>query len=150
MPLLDYGEIKLDIQGASNKEIEELQNHIQKLFSLCHLVAEKYGIAMNDDEVRKIVDYLDQFTESMRDAVFKKENTTIKVILDEYVTLPNQRRLIGLWYLFDRLGYKTDRQGDLELIKQRLIEWRTKATERNDKDVLELLNYFEKFGFYNF
>ncbi|MBB5252651.1 hypothetical protein [Sulfurisphaera ohwakuensis] len=150
MPLLDYGEIKLDIQGASNKEIEELQNHIQKLFSLCHLVAEKYGIAMNDDEVRKIVDYLDQFTESMRDAVFKKGNTSIKVILDEYVTLPNQRRLIGLWYLFDRLGYKTDRQGDLELIKQRLIEWRTKATERNDKDVLELLNYFEKFGFYNF
>ncbi|BAB66207.1 hypothetical protein [Sulfurisphaera tokodaii] len=150
MPLLDYGEIKLDIQGASNKEIEELQNHIQKLFSLCHLVAEKYGIAMNDDEVRKIVDYLDQFTESMRDAVFKKENTTIKVILDEYVALPNQRRLIGLWYLLDRLGYKTDRQGDLELIKQRLIEWRTKATERNDKDVLELLNYFEKFGFYNF
>ena len=150
MPLLDYGEIKLDIEGASEEEIKELQNHIQKLFSLCQLVAEKYGIAMNDEEVRKIVDYLDQFTETMRDAVFKKGNTTIKVILDEYVTLPNERRLIGIWYLLDRLGYTTDRKADLELIKQRLIEWKTKATERNDKDVLDLLNYFEKLGFYNF
>ncbi|QGR19688.1 hypothetical protein [Stygiolobus azoricus] len=150
MPLLDYGEVKLEVNGLNEQELKDLQQNIDKLFKLCHLVAEKYGIAMNDDEVRKIVDYLDQFTENMRDAVFKKGNSTIKVILEEWVTLPNQRRLIGLWYLLDRLGYKTDRQADLELIKQRLLEWRTKAQERNDKDVLELLNYFTKLGFYNF
>ncbi|MEJ2776394.1 hypothetical protein WIW90_09285 [Sulfolobaceae archaeon RB850M] len=150
MPLLDYGEIKLEVNGLSDKELEELKQHIDKLFKLCHLVAEKFGIAMNDEEVRKIVDYLDQFTENMRDAVFKKDNATIKIILDEYVTLPNQRRLIGLWYLLEKLGYKTDREADVNLIKQRLIEWKKGAQEKHETEVLDLLNYFEKLGFYNF
>ncbi|MGC9105083.1 MAG: hypothetical protein ACP5HQ_01465 [Thermoprotei archaeon] len=150
MVLLDYNEVKLEVEGASPQEIEQLKKDIDQLFKLCHLVAEKYGIAMNEDEVKMIVDYLDQFTETMRDAVFKKGNTTIKVILDEWVPLPSQRRLIGLWYLLERMGYKTDKQADLNLIKQRLVEWRQKATQRNDKDVLELLTYFDRYGFYNF
>jgi hypothetical protein len=150
MVLLDYNEIKLEVEGASPQEIEQLKKDIDQLFKLCHLVAEKYGIAMNDEEVKMIVDYLDQFTETMRDAVFKKGNTTIKVILDEWVPLPSQRRLIGLWYLLERMGYKTDKQADLNLIKQRLVEWRQKATQRGDKDVLELLTYFDRYGFYNF
>jgi hypothetical protein len=150
MVLLDYGEVKLEVEGASQKELEELKQNIDKLFRLCTLVAEKYGIAMNDEEVRMIVDYLDQFTETMRDAVFEKGNTKIKVILDEWVPLPSQRRLIGLWYMLEKMGYKTDKTADVNLIKQRLLEWREKATKNGDKDVLELLNYFSQYGFYNF
>ena len=80
--LLDYGEIKLEVEGLDNQELEKLKADIDKLFKLYHLVAEKYGIVMNDEEVKKIVDYLDQFTETMRDAVFTKGNAKAKIILD--------------------------------------------------------------------
>ena len=151
MVLLDYGEIKLEVEGLDNQELEKLKADIDKLFKLCHLVAEKYGIAMNDEEVKKIVEYLDQFTEAMRDAVFMKGNAKVKVILDEWVTLPNQRRLIGIWYFLEKAGFRTDREGDVNLIKQRLIEWREKATKNGDKDVLDLLNYFDRaYNFYAF
>jgi hypothetical protein len=33
MALLDYGEVKLEVEGASQKELEELKQNIDKLFS---------------------------------------------------------------------------------------------------------------------
>lgn len=52
--------------------------------------------------------------------------------------------------MLEKMGYKTDKTADVNLIKQRLLEWREKATKNGDKDVLELLNYFSQYGFYNF